>query len=99
MSTASQKLNLEAKPERTDVCAALRRLSFRRRLLQAIARGTAVVACALAALCVIAFVDYKWLLPRAPRLALLSIVLFAGFLVLAHAIWLLLRQRPLVEMA
>src|SRR5437764_13330321 len=99
MSVASQKLNLELKPERTDVCAALRRLSFQRRLFQMIARGTSVVACALAALCVSAFVDDKWLLPRTTRLAILLVILFAGFILLARAVWLLLRQRPLVEMA
>src|SRR2546430_13049542 len=99
MSVASQKLNLELKPGHADVRAALRRLSFRRRLFQAIARSTNVVACALVALCVCAFVDDKWLLPRTTRLAILLVILFAGFILLARAVWLLLRQRTLVEVA
>jgi hypothetical protein len=99
MSAATEKLVIEEKPEHADVRAALRRLSFRRRLFQMIARGTSVVACALVALCACAFVDDKWLLPRAPRLALLLIVLFAGFILLARAVWFLLRQRTLVEVA
>src|SRR2546429_6380753 len=99
MSAAVEKLVIEEKPGHADVRAALRRLSFRRRLFQMIARGTNVVACALAALCVSAFVDDKWLLPRTTRLAILLVILFAGFILLARAVWLLLRQRPLVKVA
>lgn len=99
MSAASQQLIIEEKHGQADVRAALRRLYFRRRLFQATARGTSIVACALIAFCVIAFVDYSWLLPRTARLLILFLILSKGFLLLARTVWLFARARSLVEVA
>jgi hypothetical protein len=57
------------------------------------------VACALAALCAIAFVDYRWPLPRPLRIVFLSAVLLAALLFLARAVRLLLQRRTLVGIA
>jgi hypothetical protein len=99
MSAASPAIFIEDDGASVDVRASLSRLYFRRRLLQSIARGTIVVACAIYALCAIAFVDYRWPLPRPLRVALLSMILLTALLFLAHAVWLLLRRRKLVEIA
>ncbi|HEV7374207.1 MAG TPA: hypothetical protein VGN95_05795 [Pyrinomonadaceae bacterium] len=99
MSAASPAIFIEDKRAGVDVRASLSRLYFRRRLFQSIARGTAVIACALAALCVTGFVDYRWALSRPLRVVLLSMTLLAASLFLAHAVRLLLQQRTLVEMA
>lgn len=99
MSAASENLIVEVKRERADVRDALRRLYFRRRLFQAVAQATFISACVLIALCLTAAVDYKWLLPRTARLVILSVILLAGFLLLAHALWLLIRQRTLAHVA
>jgi hypothetical protein len=99
MSAASPAILREETREQANVSASLNRLYFRRRLFQAIARGTTLFACALAALCAVAFVDYKWPCPRPLRVALLSFVLLAALLFLARAVQHLLRRRTLVEIA
>ncbi|MDT4955665.1 MAG: hypothetical protein QOJ02_3803 [Acidobacteriota bacterium] len=99
MSAASPAILREETREQASVSASLNRLYFRRRLFQAIARGTTLFACALAALCAVAFVDYKWPCPRPLRVALLSFALLAALLFLARAIRHLLRRRTLVEIA
>jgi hypothetical protein len=99
MSAASPAIVIENKRRERDVRASLRHLYFRRRLFHSTARGAIIVASALASLCLIAVVDYKWLLPQAARTALLLSVLLSVLLLLAHAAWLLLRQRALVEIA
>jgi hypothetical protein len=99
MSAASPAIFIEDKREQASVRASLSHLYFRRRLFRSIARVTTVVACALYALYTIAFVDYRWSLPRPLRVALLSMVLLIALLFLAHAVWLLLRRRTLVEIA
>lgn len=99
MSAASPAINIENKAREEDVCAALRRLYFRRKLFQSAARGAIILASALATLCLIALVDERWPLPQAARIGLLSSLLFALSLVLAHSLWLLLRRRALREIA
>lgn len=99
MSASSPAIFIEDKRASVDVRASLNRLYFRRRIFQSIARGTLVVACALAALCATAFVDYRWLLPRPLRVALLSMILLTALLFITRAVWLLLRQEALVEIA
>ncbi|MDT5063587.1 MAG: hypothetical protein QOH63_4046 [Acidobacteriota bacterium] len=99
MSAASPAILIEETREQASVSASLSRLYFRRRLFQAIARDATLFACALAALCAVAFVDYKWSCPRPLRVALLSLVLLGSLLFLAHAIRHLLRRRTLVEIA
>jgi hypothetical protein len=89
----------ETREQEAGVRASLGRLYFRRRLFQSIARGTTVLACAFAALSVVAFVDYKWPCPRLLRITLLSAVLIGALLFLARAVRHLLRQRTLVEIA
>src|SRR5690349_4736160 len=99
MSTASPVINVEIDRAQAEVRATLLRLSFRRRLLQAIAKGSTVVACALASLFVIAIVDYKWPLTRPIRIALFSLILISALSFLTKALWLLLRRRTLVDAA
>jgi hypothetical protein len=99
MSTASPAIFIEERGADVDVRASLGRLYFRRRLFQSIERGTMAIACALASLCVIALVDYRWPLPRPSRIVLLSTAMLTALFFLARAARLLLRQRTLVEIA
>jgi hypothetical protein len=57
------------------------------------------VACALAALCVLALVDYGWSLPRAARVVLLSLVLLVALFFLARDVLAAVRRRTLAEVA
>jgi hypothetical protein len=97
MSAVSPAILREDAREPIGVRASLRRLYFRRRLFQAIARSTTVLACALGALCAVALVDYRWPWPRPFRIALLSVVALSVLLFLAHGVWSLLRRRTLVD--
>src|SRR3954468_17489125 len=99
MATASRAINVKVGGAHGDVGDTLRRLYFRRRLLQGGARGATVLACALAALFVTAFVDYRWQLTRPARLALFSVILISVSLLLTRMIWLLLRRRTFVDAA
>jgi hypothetical protein len=84
----------------TDVRAALRRLYSRRVGWRTSAVVTMTAACALAALCLVAFVDYgSGGLPRASRIGLLSLILFAALFILSRHALVLLRGRTLTEMA
>src|SRR5882724_4249930 len=99
MSASEPAINVEVNREQSDVRAALFRLYFRRRLLQATAKGATIVSCALAALFVMAIADYKWQLARSTRIALFSLILISALSLLTQAVWLLLRRRNLVDAA
>ncbi len=99
MSATSPAINIEVDRAQPDVRAALFRLYFRRRLLQATAKGATVVACALAALFLIAIVDYKWHLTRSTRIALFSLILISALSLLTQTVRLLLKRRTLVDAA
>lgn len=100
MSASSPAIIIEAHDEgQADVQASLRKLHFLRQLFRAIARGTVVLACALAALCAIALIDSAWPLPRAARVVALVLVLAITFFLLAQAVLSLLRRRSFSAIA
>lgn len=99
MSAATRKLVIEIKEERRDVRAALRHLYFRRQLFRALARAAFIMACALVLLCILALIDYKWLLPRSARLIAFTAILFAGSLLVAYDFWQAIRRRTLAYVA
>jgi hypothetical protein len=101
MSASSPVITIEVGDEnrRADVRASLRRLYSTRLLWRAIGEVTMALACALAALCVMAFVDYGWSVPRAARLVLLSLVLLAALFFLARSVRDVVRRRTLAEVA
>jgi hypothetical protein len=100
MSAASQAINVEVNSgAQVDVLAALARLSFRRKVFQGVAKGARVLACALAALFLIALVDYRWQLARPIRILLLSLISICALTLLSHALWSLFRRRTLVDAA
>jgi hypothetical protein len=82
-----------------DVRASLRKLYFRRMLWRATAEATMALAGSLMALCMCAFIDYRWNLPRAARIVLLSLSVLAALSVLAHCIWLLMRRETVSKVA
>ena len=99
MSAASPAIKVEVERTPADVRLTLDHLYFRRKLFQAVAKGAAVTACALAALCLISLIDNKWPLTRSTRTALLSLILISALTLVAHAVWVLLRRRSLVDAA
>ncbi|HEX8888025.1 MAG TPA: DUF4175 family protein [Pyrinomonadaceae bacterium] len=100
MSAASSAINVEVNSgAHLNVRAALARLSFRRKVFQAVAKGALVVACALAALFVMALADYKWQLARSIRILLFSLISISALTLLSHVLWLLFRRRTLVDAA
>lgn len=101
MSASSPVITIEVGSEsrRGDVRASLRRLYSRRVFWQAIGEITLELACALAALCVIALVDYGWSLPRVARIVLLSLVLLAALFFLTRSVLAFMRRRTLAEVA
>jgi hypothetical protein len=101
MSASSPVINIEVSREggREDVRATLRRLYFKRVLWRSIGESALTLACALAALCLIALVDYEWSLPRAARALLLSIVLLMALFFLARSGWAFARRKTLAELA
>src|SRR5438270_8623347 len=99
MSASQQVINRESRYMGKGVRASLLHLHFRRRLFRAIARGAAVLSVALAALCLIAAVDYGWPLQRNARAILLSLILISTFSLLAYFVSLLVRRFPLVDAA
>jgi hypothetical protein len=66
---------------------------------RAVGEVTIELACALAALCVIALVDYGWSLPRVARIILLSLVLLATLFFMARSVLAFVRPRTLAEVA
>jgi hypothetical protein len=100
MSASSPVIVVEVgdKGREVDVCAELRGLYFRRVFRRAVA-GMMMVACALAALCVVAFVDYVWPLPFAARVVLLVLVLLTTLFAVAREVWILTRRRTLIDVA
>lgn len=101
MSASSPVITIEVGGEsrRGDVCASLRRLYSRRVFWRTIGEVTMTLACALAALCVVALVDYEWSLPRAARIVLLSLVLLAVIFFMARSVLAFMRRRTLADMA
>ncbi len=101
MSASSPVITIEAGSEsrRGDVRASLHRLYSRRMFWRAVGEMTLELACALAALCMVALVDYGWSLPRAARIVLLSLVLLVTLFLLARNVLAFVRQRTLAEVA
>src|SRR5918912_931912 len=99
MSAATPAIVIEEGREHLGVRTALGQLYLRRQLFRAIARVTTALACALSALCLVAFVDYVRPLPRAARIALLMTILLAVVFLLSRAIWFLAQRRTLVQVA
>jgi hypothetical protein len=99
MSAASPAINIKVNRVQRDVRASLHHLYFRRRLIQATAKGATITACALAALFVIAIVDYRWQLSRSVRIALFTLILISALTLLSHVLWLLFKRRTLVDAA
>jgi hypothetical protein len=101
MSASSPVITIEVSGEsrRGDVRASLRRLYARRVFWRAVGEVTLELACALAALCVIALVDYGWSLPRGARLILLSLVLLTTLFFMARSVLAFVRRRTLAEVA
>jgi hypothetical protein len=89
MSTASGAIGIETRVAggEADVCAALSRLAFRRRLWQSVAVWTFGASLALALLCLLGALDFLRPLPQAARVSLVGIVLLALLLFFAHAAW------------
>jgi hypothetical protein len=101
MSASSPLINIEVGNERRhrDVRLSLRRLHSRRMLWRGIGRITMALACALAALCVIAVVDYAWGLSRVARTILLSLALLAALIIIARSVRSFARRRTLTDVA
>jgi hypothetical protein len=101
MSASSPVINIEAGEQyrQADVRASLRGLYSRRVRRQAIAVVSLVVACALAALLLVAFLDYGWGLARAARTGGLFLVLLSSLFLLARLFTAFLRRRTLTELA
>ncbi|MDT4896790.1 MAG: hypothetical protein QOH25_1867 [Acidobacteriota bacterium] len=101
MSASSPVITIEVgdQSRQADVRSSLRRLYSRRVFWRAAAGMTTVLACALAALCAVAFADYGWGLPRVARIILLLLVLLVTLFVLARNGWVLGRRRTLTEVA
>ena len=101
MSASSPVITIEVgdKNRQADVRAFLRRLYSRRMFWRAAAGMTIILTCTLAALCVLAFVDYGWGLPRVTRVLLLTLVLFVTLFFMARNGWVLWRRRTLTEVA
>ena len=99
MSASEQSIDAQVRHVETDVSASLRLLHFRRRLFRFAGKGAAILTCAIAALSLVAALDYKWQLTFATRAVLLSSILAATLSLLAHAAWLLVRKLPLVNAA
>jgi hypothetical protein len=101
MSASSPVITIEVNDEsrHLEVRASLRRLYFRRVLWWALGEMTLVLACALAVLYVVAFLDYGWSLPRAARIILLSLVLLVTLFFLLRSVQALVRRRTLIDVA
>lgn len=99
MSATSTAIEINVNQAQRDVRAALTRLYFRRRILQAVAKGASVAACALAAFFLVALVDYKWQLSRSLRIALFALILIPALTLLTKTIWELLKRRTLSDAA
>ena len=100
MSASSPAINIEARNEEQEsIQSSLRRLHFQRQLFRMIAKGAIALACALAALLVVALVDSAWPLPRAARAASLVFVLAATLFLMAQGILALARRRALTAIA
>jgi hypothetical protein len=101
MSASSPVITIEVgdKNRQADMRAFLRSLYSRRMFWRACAGMTIILTCALAALCVLAFVDYGWGLPRVARVLLLTLVLFVTLFFTARNGWVLWRRRTLTEVA
>jgi hypothetical protein len=67
--------------------------------LRAVALITAVAACVLAALCVVALADYGWGLPRTARILLLILVLLPSLFFLARRFLVSFSRRSLAKVA
>jgi hypothetical protein len=101
MSASSPVITIEVGGEGRagDVCARLRRLYFRRVLWRSIGETTMALACAIAALCLIALADDRWRLPRPARTLLLLIVLLPVLFVLARTVLVFTHRRRLADLA
>ncbi len=78
-----------------DVCAALSRLAFRRRLWQSVAVWTFGAGLALALLCLLGAFDYLRPLPQAARISSVATLLLALLFFFARATWRLIRWPTL----
>src|SRR5215210_1426453 len=101
MNASSPVITIEVggQDRQADVRASLRRLYSRRVFWRAAAGIMKAVACALVALCALAFVDYGWALPRVARIVLLLLVLLVTLFILARNGWIPGRRRTLTEVA
>src|SRR5215213_6181241 len=101
MSASSPVITIEVgdKREQVNVRASLRRLYSRRALWRAAAGITKALACALAALCLVALADYRWPQTLPVRVALLLLILLTTLFFVARSLWAWLRARTLTEVA
>lgn len=101
MSASSPAINIgtndAARP--ADVRATVSRLYFQRRFWRAGAEASLALTCALALLCLTAVADHVWMFTRAVRIALVAPVLLGAATFMIYALRLLLKSRPLMEMA
>jgi hypothetical protein len=81
------------------LCDAIARLHFRRRLWRASAGTAFTLFAVLALMCITGAVDYLWPLSRAARKLFVLTTLATALLSLARAVWPLIRQHTLRESA
>lgn len=101
MSATSPVIHLETRDAGAsqDVRAAIRRLSFRRRVWRVVACVSWGMACVLMLMCIVGVVDYARPLSRGLRVCLVAPLLFGAVALLAYAVRLLAERRRLSLMA
>ncbi|HMF56871.1 MAG TPA: hypothetical protein VK619_11060, partial [Pyrinomonadaceae bacterium] len=101
MSTANPAIRIDTRDEarHSDVLAALARLDFKRRLIRACAEASFTLAGALSLLTLLAVADSFLSLRRGLRAALVIPVLCAATILIARAVWTVVRQRRMIEAA
>ncbi len=101
MSATSPAIHFETRKTgaREDVRAAIRRLSFRRRVWRVVAYVSWGVACVLILMCLVGIVDYARPLSRGLRIWLVAPLVFGVIAILAYAARSLAERRRLSSMA
>lgn len=101
MSATSPTITIASRDANPSVqlCDALSRLHFRRRLLRALAGVAFTLFALLTLICIVGAVDSLWPLSQAARRLFVLTMLATAVLSLSRAVWPLVRQRSLEQRA